>query len=210
MMMKKTLAAICFSLLTATTAAQAAPAAPAAPLSAADLAATDTPAAAPTPEGEAAPAAKDEAAPALAMPGKDATPEEKAIREINTGIMAIPSARLADWLGRLSNSNAQGEYYLTDIVALAVGEGLPVRTVHPDREWEVLGVNSKVQLAGLERVHQRYLADAMLVGGVRLADPERIDRKRACCQRAPKSPQLWAFKIPWPAGSVRIGDQPAV
>jgi len=106
---------------------------------------------------------------------KDATPEEKAIREINTGIMAIPSARLADWLGRLSNSNAQGEYYLTDIVALAVGEGLPVRTVHPDREWEVLGVNSKVQLAGLERVHQRYLADAMLVGGVRLADPERID-----------------------------------
>ena len=106
---------------------------------------------------------------------KDATAEEKAIREVNTGIMAIPSARLADWLGNLSNNNAQGEYYLTDIVALAVAEGIPVRTAHPDGEWEVLGVNSKVQLAELERVHQRNVADAMLVGGVRLADPDRID-----------------------------------
>ncbi|MGV0974865.1 MAG: bifunctional UDP-N-acetylglucosamine diphosphorylase/glucosamine-1-phosphate N-acetyltransferase GlmU [Azonexus sp.] len=106
---------------------------------------------------------------------KDANPEEKTIREVNTGIMAIPSARLADWLGRLSNNNAQGEYYLTDIVALAVAEGVPVRTAQPDREWEVLGVNSKVQLAELERVHQRNLADTMLVSGVRLADPNRID-----------------------------------
>ena len=106
---------------------------------------------------------------------KDASPEEKSIREVNTGIMAIPSARLADWLGRLSNDNAQGEYYLTDIVALAVAEGLPVRTAQPDGEWEVLGVNSKVQLAELERVHQRNIADAMLVGGVRLADPARLD-----------------------------------
>lgn len=106
---------------------------------------------------------------------KDATAEEKAIREVNTGIMAIPSARLADWLGNLSNNNSQGEYYLTDIVALAVAEGIPVRTAHPDGEWEVLGVNSKVQLAELERVHQRNVADAMLVGGVRLADPNRID-----------------------------------
>ena len=106
---------------------------------------------------------------------KDATPEEKAIREVNTGIMAIPSARLGDWLGRLSNTNAQGEYYLTDIVALAVAEGIPVRTAHPDNQWEVLGVNSKVQLAELERVQQRNLADAMLVAGVRLADPHRID-----------------------------------
>ncbi len=106
---------------------------------------------------------------------KDATAEEKGIREVNTGIMAIPSARLADWLGRLSNDNAQGEYYLTDIVALAVAEGLPVHTAQPEGEWEVLGVNSKVQLAELERVHQRNLADAMLIGGVRLADPARID-----------------------------------
>ena len=106
---------------------------------------------------------------------KDATPEEKAIREVNSGIMAIPSARLADWLGRLSNDNAQGEYYLTDIVGLAVAEGLPIHTAQPDGDWEVLGVNSKVQLARLERVHQRNIADAMLVGGVRLADPARID-----------------------------------
>ena len=106
---------------------------------------------------------------------KDARPEEKAISEVNTGIMAIPSARLADWLGRLSNNNMQGEYYLTDIVALAVAEGMPVRTAQPDGEWEVLGVNSKVQLAELERVHQRNIADQLLVAGVRLADPNRID-----------------------------------
>ncbi len=106
---------------------------------------------------------------------KDATPQEKTIREVNTGIMAIPTARLADWLGRLSNDNAQGEYYLTDIVALAVAEGLPVCTAQADDEWEVLGVNSKVQLARLERVYQRNIAEAMLVGGVRLADPARID-----------------------------------
>ncbi len=106
---------------------------------------------------------------------KDATEAEKAIREINTGIMVMPTARLADWMGRLKNDNAQGEYYLTDIVALAVAEGLPVRTAQPDGEWEVLGVNSKVQLAELERQHQRNLAGQLLVAGVRLADPERID-----------------------------------
>lgn len=106
---------------------------------------------------------------------KDATPQEKVIREVNTGIMAMPSARLAEWLGKLSNNNAQGEYYLTDVVALAVAEGVPIHTAQPDSEWEVLGVNSKVQLAELERVHQRNLADQMLVGGVRLADPNRID-----------------------------------
>ncbi|NHC06470.1 bifunctional UDP-N-acetylglucosamine diphosphorylase/glucosamine-1-phosphate N-acetyltransferase GlmU [Azonexus fungiphilus] len=106
---------------------------------------------------------------------KDASEAEKAIREVNTGIMAIPTARLADWLGRLKNDNAQGEYYLTDIVALAVAEGLPVRTAQPDGEWEVLGVNSKVQLAELERQHQRNIAAGLLVAGVRLADPARID-----------------------------------
>lgn len=106
---------------------------------------------------------------------KDATPAEKAIQEVNTGIMAIPTERLQAWLGQLKNDNAQGEYYLTDIVALAVAEGLPVRTAQPQGEWEVLGVNSKVQLAELERQHQRNLADALLVAGVRLADPARID-----------------------------------
>ena len=106
---------------------------------------------------------------------KDASEAEKTIREVNTGIMAMPTARLADWLGKLKNDNAQGEYYLTDIVALAVAEGLPVRTAQPAGEWEVLGVNSKVQLAELERQHQRNLADGLLVAGVRLADPARID-----------------------------------
>jgi len=106
---------------------------------------------------------------------KDASAEQKAIREVNTGIMAIPTAHLADWLGRLKNDNAQGEYYLTDIVALAVGAGVPVRTAQPEGEWEVLGVNSKVQLAELERQHQRNIAGQLLVAGVRLADPERID-----------------------------------
>ena len=106
---------------------------------------------------------------------KDASDAEKTIREINTGIMVMPTARLADWLGKLKNDNAQGEYYLTDIVALAVAEGLPVRTAQPEGEWEVLGVNSKVQLAELERQHQRNIADQLLVAGVRLADPARID-----------------------------------
>jgi len=106
---------------------------------------------------------------------KDASEAEKAIREINTGIMAMPTARLGEWLSSLKNDNAQGEYYLTDVVALAVAEGLPVRTAQPDGEWEVLGVNSKVQLAELERQHQRNIADQLLVAGVRLADPARID-----------------------------------
>lgn len=106
---------------------------------------------------------------------KDATSAEKAITEVNTGIMAIPSGKLADWLARLSNHNAQGEYYLTDIVALAVAEGVPVHTAQPASEWEVLGVNSKMQLAELERVHQRNIADRLLIDGVRLADPARLD-----------------------------------
>ena len=115
---------------------------------------------------------------------KDASVDEKAIREVNTGIMAIPSERLAGWLKGLSNNNAQGEYYLTDIVALAVAAGLPVRTAQPDGEWEVLGVNSKVQLAELERIHQRNIADALLVQGVRLADPNRLDvRGELTCGR---------------------------
>lgn len=106
---------------------------------------------------------------------KDAAPAEKTIREVNTGIMAIPSARLTDWLGRLSNSNAQGEYYLTDIVALAVAEGVPVHTAQPSHEWEVLGVNNKVQLAQLERYWQEHQAESLMAAGTRLADPARID-----------------------------------
>jgi len=106
---------------------------------------------------------------------KDASAGEKTIREVNTGIMALPTVRLDEWLARLSNDNAQGEYYLTDIVAMAVAAGLPVNTAQPAGAWEVLGVNSKVQLAELERIAQRRTADALLEQGVRLADPARLD-----------------------------------
>ncbi len=106
---------------------------------------------------------------------KDADEAERAIREINTGILVAPTAALARWLPTLGNRNAQGEYYLTDIVALAVAEGMPVATAHPDHTWETDGVNSKLQLAQLERVHQRTVADALMEAGVMLADPARID-----------------------------------
>jgi bifunctional UDP-N-acetylglucosamine pyrophosphorylase/glucosamine-1-phosphate N-acetyltransferase len=106
---------------------------------------------------------------------KDATPAERAITEVNTGIMVAPTARLRAWLSTLSNDNAQGEYYLTDIVARAVADDVEVVSAQPDAVWETLGVNSKVQLAELERVHQRNLAYALLEQGVTLADPARID-----------------------------------
>ena len=115
---------------------------------------------------------------------KDSTPEERHIREINTGIMAMPSSRLGEWLARLSNNNAQKEYYLTDIVGMAVAAGLPIRTANPKNEWEVLGVNSKVQLAELERIAQRCTAEQLMEQGVRLADPARLDvRGELTCGR---------------------------
>ena len=115
---------------------------------------------------------------------KDASDDEKKICEINTGIMAIPTRRLAGWLANLSNDNAQGEYYLTDVIAAAVAEGVPVNTAHPDGEWEVLGVNSKVQLAQLERILQGRIAGDLLEAGVRLADPARLDvRGELVCGR---------------------------
>ncbi len=106
---------------------------------------------------------------------KDADDAERAIREINTGILMAPTAALARWLPGLGNRNAQGEYYLTDIVALAVAEGMPVVTAHPDAAWETEGINSKLQLAALERVHQRNIAEQLMESGVTLSDPARID-----------------------------------
>jgi bifunctional UDP-N-acetylglucosamine pyrophosphorylase/glucosamine-1-phosphate N-acetyltransferase len=106
---------------------------------------------------------------------KDASESERQIQEINTGIMALPARVLGDWLAGLQNNNAQGEYYLTDVVAKAVASGVAVRTAHPAAPWEVEGVNNKVQLASLERIHQLQLAEALLLQGVRLADPARID-----------------------------------
>ena len=106
---------------------------------------------------------------------KDADDAERAIREINTGILVAPTAALRRWLPALGNGNAQGEYYLTDIVARAVAEKIAVRSVHPGAPWEVQGVNSKVQLAQLERVHQSNIATALMEQGVTIADPARID-----------------------------------
>ena len=106
---------------------------------------------------------------------KDASPEQLKIAEINTGIIITPTGQLAMWLGALKNENAQGEYYLTDVVELAIEAGFDVVTSQPDDEWETLGVNSKAQLAELERIHQHTIADALLVDGVTLADPARLD-----------------------------------
>jgi bifunctional UDP-N-acetylglucosamine pyrophosphorylase/glucosamine-1-phosphate N-acetyltransferase len=106
---------------------------------------------------------------------KDATPEQRAISEIYTGLMAAPTGWLAEAVMALGNQNAQGEYYLTDIVAMAVAAGLPVVAVPVDDETEVLGVNSPRQLADLERRLQRRIAEQLLDDGVRLADPARLD-----------------------------------
>jgi bifunctional UDP-N-acetylglucosamine pyrophosphorylase/glucosamine-1-phosphate N-acetyltransferase len=106
---------------------------------------------------------------------KDASEAERAVREVNTGILVAPVAQLRDWLGRLRNDNAQQEYYLTDIIGMAVDAGVPVVATQPDRVAETLGVNNKLQLAELERMHQRQLAEALLEAGVTLIDPARID-----------------------------------
>lgn len=106
---------------------------------------------------------------------KDATPEQRKITEINTGIMAVKTELLAQWLPKLSNDNAQQEYYLTDLVEMAVSEGKLVSATQPDFAWEVEGVNSRVQLAALERIYQQVQAEELLINGVTLMDPARID-----------------------------------
>ena len=106
---------------------------------------------------------------------KDASAEQLAITEINTGIMAANGGLLKKWLGQLSNNNAQGEYYLTDIVAMAHSEGIEITSAQPDDEMEVEGANNRVQLAALERAYQAWQAEALMVNGASLADPARID-----------------------------------
>ena len=106
---------------------------------------------------------------------KDASEAERAIGEVNTGIVAIPRARLQGWLERLRNDNAQGEYYLTDVVGAAVSDGVPIEVRHPAAEHECLGVNSKRELAALERLFQMNEAGKLLEAGVTLADPARLD-----------------------------------
>ncbi|HUG25020.1 bifunctional UDP-N-acetylglucosamine diphosphorylase/glucosamine-1-phosphate N-acetyltransferase GlmU [Piscinibacter sp.] len=106
---------------------------------------------------------------------KDATPVQRMVDEVYTGMMAAPTAALKGWLARLTNENAQGEFYLTDIVAMAVADGVPVVATHPASETEVLGVNSPSQLADLERRFQRTQAESLMEAGLRLADPARFD-----------------------------------
>jgi len=115
---------------------------------------------------------------------KDASEAERAIGEVNTGILAAPTAQLKSWLGRITNDNAQGEYYLTDIVALSVADDIPVQAAQPAAPWETLGVNSRIQQAELERAWQREQARRLLEAGVTLADPERFDlRGELVCGR---------------------------
>jgi bifunctional UDP-N-acetylglucosamine pyrophosphorylase/glucosamine-1-phosphate N-acetyltransferase len=110
---------------------------------------------------------------------KDATPAQRAITEVYTGIMAAPTAALKRWVMALRNDNAQREYYLTDVVAMAEAEGVPVVATAAASETEVLGVNSPLQLADLERRYQRQRAEALMEAGVRLADPARFDQRGA-------------------------------
>ena len=97
------------------------------------------------------------------------------ITEVNTGIMAANGGLLKSWLGRLSNKNAQGEYYLTDIVAMAKEDGIEITSAQPEHPMEVEGANNRVQLAGLERAYQAWLAEELMLNGASLADPSRID-----------------------------------
>ena len=106
---------------------------------------------------------------------KDANDAQRRIREVYTGVMAAPTALLRRWLANLKNDNAQKEYYLTDVVAMAVADHVHVVATHAHDETEVLGINSPAQLADLERRYQRRIADALMEAGVRLADPARID-----------------------------------
>ena len=106
---------------------------------------------------------------------KDSTPEQLLIGEVNTGVMAINGGKLKRWLSSLSNNNAQGEYYLTDVVATAVNEGVEIATQAAQSLHEVMGVNNRIQQAELERAYQRGYASTLLAAGLSLADPERID-----------------------------------
>ncbi|WOB91040.1 bifunctional UDP-N-acetylglucosamine diphosphorylase/glucosamine-1-phosphate N-acetyltransferase GlmU [Providencia sp. PROV175] len=106
---------------------------------------------------------------------KDATEEQRKIQEINTGIMVASGKDFKRWLAQLNNDNAQGEYYITDIIALAHKEGNKIATVHPKHLSEMEGVNNRLQLAALERVYQKEQAEKLLLAGVMLIDPARFD-----------------------------------
>jgi bifunctional UDP-N-acetylglucosamine pyrophosphorylase / glucosamine-1-phosphate N-acetyltransferase len=133
---------------------------------------------------------------------KDASDAQREIREIYSGIMAVPTRLLRGWLGRLDNKNAQGEYYLTDIVKFAVADGVAVVAHQITDAAQVAGVNSPVQLAELERVHQSRVALALMEQGVRLADPARLDvRGSLACGRDVEIDVNCVFE-----GKVSLGD----
>lgn len=133
---------------------------------------------------------------------KDATPEQREIREVNTGILLAPTKMLRGWLSKLQNNNSQGEYYLTDIVSMAVQQGVAVHTVQPAHEWEIHGINSKSQLMVLERTWQLVEASRLLVQGVTLADASRIDvRGKMSCGRDVEIDVGCIFE-----GNVTLGD----
>ncbi|MHB1142064.1 MAG: bifunctional UDP-N-acetylglucosamine diphosphorylase/glucosamine-1-phosphate N-acetyltransferase GlmU [Sulfuricaulis sp.] len=115
---------------------------------------------------------------------KDASPEEARVREVNTGFLAAPAAKLRKWLAGLKNHNAQGEYYLTDIISMAVAEQVAIATHAPRDLSEILGVNSKPELAQLERMYQKQQAEKLMQQGVTLRDPARLDvRGELTCGR---------------------------
>jgi len=133
---------------------------------------------------------------------KDANDAERRVTEVYSGIMAVPTAWLRGALDKLTNNNQQGEYYLTDVVAQAVADGLPVQAHCIQNAWEVAGVNSAAQLAALERIYQRNRADALLDAGVRLADPARFDvRGELVCGQDVEIDVNCIF-----SGCVRLGD----
>lgn len=106
---------------------------------------------------------------------KDASEDQLKITEVNTGVMAVNSEHLKQWLPLLSNNNAQGEFYLTDIIAIAKNNNITIATEQPKEEWEVLGVNDRRQQAELERIYQQNIAEQLLIDGVTLLDPSRFD-----------------------------------
>jgi len=133
---------------------------------------------------------------------KDASPSQKKIREINTGIMVLPNRYLSDWLDKLGNTNTQGEYYLTDVIAMAVEAGIQIETANPASEWEVVGVNDKAQLAVLERAFQQNIARKLMEQGVMFADPSRFDvRGQLICGNDVEIDVNCIFE-----GDVRLGD----
>lgn len=133
---------------------------------------------------------------------KDADETQRLIQEVNTGIMVLPGEQLPGWLNKLGNNNSQKEYYLTDVIGLAVGEGLTIHAVQPEHVVEVLGVNSKAQLAQLERLYQTRYAESLLAQGVTLYDPARVDvRGELSCGRDVEIDVNCVF-----AGRVELGD----